>query len=101
MPLSIFDFLLRMLGYGWKLLCWVADLSLRFFSAIFDFGTRAVSAVFNLLLTPFTLGADHLWDTAGSLGVLLCWVLGLLLSACLVLGLVAAGKNVYRRFRHR
>ena len=101
MTLSIFDFFFSLLGYGWKLLAWFADLSLCIFSAVFEFGVKAVSAVFDLLLMPFTHGLEHLWNAAGALGGLLGWVMGLLLTACLLLGLMAVGKNAFRRFWRR
>lgn len=34
MTLSIFDLFSTMFGYAWRLISWVADLSLRFFGAV-------------------------------------------------------------------
>ena len=102
MTLSIFDLFFTMFGYAWKLLSWVADLSLRFFGAVFSFGIRAVGAVFDLMLTPFTHGFGCFTDWPAmdlrgffSLGM---WVL---LGACALVAALALGSNVYRRYRSR
>lgn len=102
MSLSIFDFFFTMFGYAWKLIAWVADLSLRFFSALFGFGLKAAGAVFNLLLTPFTHGAACLLDwTSMDLRGFFALVMWTLLGACALLAIFAACSNAYRKYRHR
>lgn len=102
MILSIFDFIFKIFGCAWDLIGWIADISLRFFSALFEFGLKAVGAVFELLLTPFTLGADCLLSwTAMDLRGLFALVLWVLLGACALLALFAAVSNAYRKYRHR
>lgn len=102
MTLSIFDLFFTILGWGWKLLSWVADLSLRFLGAVFNFGMKAVGAVLDFMLTPFTRGIDRLWDCGGlDLRAIFAVIMWVLLIACALLALFAAGSNAYRRYRHK
>ena len=101
MLLSIVTFFFDLLGCGWRLLCWVADLSVRFCGAFLRFGAKAVGAVFDLLLSPFSWSIDRMWDLGWNLPRLFGGVLVLLLSACAALALVAFAANAYRRFRRR
>lgn len=99
MLLSVFDLIGRMLGFGWNLLSWLLDLSVRFFGAVLDFSMRAVGAVCRVFLTPFSWAAGRFWDgDLRSIFGLLMWVL---LGACVFLALLALGENAYRRFRRR
>lgn len=102
MSLHIFDLISKLFGCAWSLIAWIADLSLRFFSALFGFGLKAAGAVFNVLLTPFTCGVDHLIDwTSMDLRGLFALVLWVLLGACALLALFAAGSNAYRKYRRK
>lgn len=102
MTLSIFYLFSTMFGYAWRLISWVADLSLRFFGAVFNFGMRALGAIFDLMLTPFTRGLDWLWDCGGlDLKGIFAVIMWVLLIACALLALFAAGSNAYRKYQHR
>lgn len=102
MSLFIFDLISKLFGCAWSLITWIADLSIRFFSALFNFGLKAAGAVFDLLLTPFTCGVNRLLDwTAMDLRGLFALVLWVLLGACALLALFAAGSNAYRKYRHK
>lgn len=102
MTLSIFDLFSTMFGYAWRLISWVADLSLRFFGAVFNFGIRALGAVLDLMLTPFTRGLDWLWDCGGlDLKGIFAVIMWVLLIACALVAALALGSNVYRRYRSR
>ena len=102
MTLSIFDLFSTMFGYAWRLISWVADLSLRFFGAVFNFGIRALGAIFDLMLTPFTRGLDWLWDCGGlDLKGIFAVIMWVLLIACALVAALALGSNVYRRYRSR
>ena len=102
MTLSIFDLFSTMFGYAWRLISWVADLSLRFFGAVFSFGMRALGAVLDLMLTPFTRGLDWLWDCGGlDLKGIFAVIMWVLLIACALVAALALGSNVYRRYRSR
>lgn len=102
MILSIFDLIYKMFSCVWSLISWIADLSLRFISALLSFGMKGAGAVIDLLMTPFTLGADRLLDwTSMDLRGLFALVLWVLLGACVLLAIFAAGSNFYRRYRHK
>ncbi len=102
MSLSIFDFFVNLFGLGWKFLCFIADMSIRFFTALLNFGTKAACAVLNLFFAPFTHGLSLLTDwTALDLRGLFSLVMWVLLGACALLALFALGSNMYRRYRHR
>ena len=102
MTLSIFDLFFTMLGYAWELFAWVADMSLRFFGAALNFGMRAVGAVLDFMLTPFTRGVDWLLACGGlDLKGIFAVVMWVLLIACALLAVFAAGSNVYRKYLHK
>lgn len=102
MSAYIFDFFCTLLNWFWRFLSWTADLSLRFFGAVFSFGMKAAGAVLDLMLTPFTRGIDWLWDCGGlDLRAIFAVIMWALLIACALLALFAAGSNMYRRYRHK
>lgn len=102
MILLIFDLISKLLSCAWSLISWIADISLRFFSAVFGFGIKSAGAVFDLMLTPFSRGIDWFWDCSGldlrNIFIIIMWVL---LIACALLAIFAAGSNAYRKYQHR
>lgn len=101
MGFTIFDFFFSIVSGLFDLIGWAADLGLRFLSALVNFWMKAFIAVFNLIATPFTQGADRLVDWAAmDLRGLFALVLWVLLGACALLAVFATGSNLYRKYQH-
>ncbi len=96
----IFNLLEWLADLSWRALTGILDLGWRLLTALLDFGFRGVSSVAGMILRPFTQGADFLWDaTTWTLGRAFVLILAVLLTACAVFFLVAAGENLYRKYQ--
>lgn len=99
MLISIFSFILDLLGLAWECLSAMCRFGWKLFSACADIGWRVLKGTVSLLLTPFTWTLDTLWDLGSwSIYGIFRGVLGVLLLACLALGAIALFNNLARRF---
>lgn len=97
MTLSIFDLLGELINAGWHLIAWIAEVLWKLASGSIHIGFQFLSAVCEMLLSPFSWGVGQLW----SLREILFWVLTLLLAACALLTLGVVAKNAYQKYHRR
>ena len=102
--MSFFTAFWTLLGYAGKLVVWAGEMIGKLAMGSFHIGVKVVSALLDLVLTPFSWASDHLldltvWSRCDLAGILL-WGLSLLLAACTMIALTAFASNLYRRLRH-
>lgn len=98
---AIFNLIARLLDMGWHFLTAVLGFAWKLLTGLLDFGAQAFSALGRALFGPVSWGVDSLWGLWGgwNLWTLLGLVLSVLLIACAVFFLVAAGENLYRKYK--
>ena len=103
--MSIFSVAVSLWEYAWRFIGWVLEILWKLVTGSLHMGFKLVTGVADLLLRPFSWGIDRLWDVGvqGGQGLwsVFGWVLSALLTACLLIALLAVAGNAYRRFRHR
>lgn len=97
--LSIFSMVWSLLGYGWKLICWAGGILWKLATGSFHMGIKLIGGIIDLIMTPFTWGLDRLWDMG--LWVVFGWGLAALLTACVIIALMALASNACRRLKRR
>lgn len=103
--LSIFSIVWSLLECGWKLICWAGEILWKLATGSLHMGYKFLTAVFDLLMTPFSWGIDKIWDigvwSSCSLFGIVWWGLVVLLTACGLIAVVALAGNAYRRYKRR